>query len=358
MDELLSIGDFAAECGLSPKMLRSYAAAGLLAPAAVDSSTGYRYYSTGQLHQARVIALLRRAEVPVEAIGRFFDDPDNDQLDRWEQQISEESTGRRQALAEARAALALGPTASPPRRSDASPSSKRGEEMSLTFTTGTATARGRRDTNEDAMVVNGAFCAIADGIGGLQNGEVASALALETINAAFAKDSTIAGLLRACAQANDALQRSTDGDATLGTTVTALAGTDDLGLVVVNVGDSRLYRLRGGRLELLTRDHTVTADMVREHELNAEDAESHPHRKVLSRAVGVGTTVEVDYSGVQRRPGDRFLLCTDGLYDSLSFDDLKAALAPDSSPQQSADQLVAQALAKDPEDNLTAVVID
>src|ERR1700691_6029342 len=108
MDELLSIGDFSDRCGLSAKMLRSYAAAGLLVPAAVDASSGYRYYSTGQLPQARIIALLRRAGIAVDEIAGFFDRPDMTQLDRWDRQIMSESTTRRQALALARSALRPG----------------------------------------------------------------------------------------------------------------------------------------------------------------------------------------------------------------------------------------------------------
>lgn len=83
----MSIGEFSAQCNLSAKMLRSYAAVGLLVPAAVDSSSGYRYYSTGQLPQARVIALLRRARIAVDHIAGFFNNPETVQLDRWDRQI-------------------------------------------------------------------------------------------------------------------------------------------------------------------------------------------------------------------------------------------------------------------------------
>jgi PPM family protein phosphatase len=115
VDELLSIGEFAARCGLSAKMLRTYAAAGLLVPAAVDGLSGYRYYSTGQLHQAQIIALLRRAGIAVDQIGVFLRNPDESQLDRWECEIVRQSSVRHKALAETRAALAWG-RALPPAR--------------------------------------------------------------------------------------------------------------------------------------------------------------------------------------------------------------------------------------------------
>ena len=88
MEELLSIGDFSAQCGLSSKMLRSYAAAGLLVPAAVDSSSGYRYYSIEQLHQAQIISLLRQAGIAVDSIAQFLQDPNASQLDRWDFEIA------------------------------------------------------------------------------------------------------------------------------------------------------------------------------------------------------------------------------------------------------------------------------
>jgi DNA-binding transcriptional MerR regulator len=180
VDELLSIGDFSARCGLSAKMLRSYAAARLLIPAAVDGSSGYRYYSTGQLHRARVIALLRRAGIAIDDIAEFFDAPDPDTLDRWDRQIVSESKARRQALVEARAALTLG-QAPPPAHREAS---RKGSAVTHTFVSGAATHRGGRDTNQDAVLVGDGLFAVADGVGGLQHGDVASQLALDTLDAA------------------------------------------------------------------------------------------------------------------------------------------------------------------------------
>ena len=336
-------------------MLRSYAAAGLLVPAAVDGSSGYRYYSTGQLHQARIVALLRRAGFAIDDIAGFFDDPNAVQLDRWDRQIKSESTARRQALAQARAGLAMD-QASPPAQPE---TLRKGFEVTHTFVTGTATHIGGRETNEDAVLVSEGLFAVADGIGGLQDGEVASRLALDTLDAAFADDRTVSGLLDACQEANRAVWGQADGrDNIMGTTLAAFAMTSDAAEIVLHAGDSRLYRLRHGRLEQLTHDHTVIADLIRAGELSEADAWTHPHRFVLTRAIGVFPHVDVDHAGVSCEPGDRLLLCSDGLFKALAPDELKSALASEDEPQRSADQLVTEAVERATEDNVTAMIID
>jgi protein phosphatase len=355
VDELLSIGDFSIQCGLSPKMLRSYAAIGLLVPAAVDSSSGYRYYSADQLHQAQVIALLRRAGIAVDDIAKFFASPAPIQLDRWERQMAQESMARRQAFAEARAALALDQVHSASQTEE----SKTGSDVTHNYATGTATHIGGRETNQDAVILEENLFAIADGLGGLRDGEIASRLALDTLNTAFAADRSVAGLLGACRESNEAVWRQSNGhEAAIGTTLTALAITTDVAKVVVNVGDSRLYRIRHGRLMQLTEDHTVTAESVRVGELSEEDAKSHPFRNVLTRAFGVGPDVDVDYAGVSCESGDRLLLCTDGLFRALTSEEIKAGLASEAGPQQSADNLVSSAVEQGAEDNVTVMVID
>ena len=124
MDELLSIGDFSSRCGLSAKMLRSYAAAGLLVPAAVDGSSGYRYYATTQLDRARIIGLLRRAGIPIDEIAEFFDNPDEAQLHRWDRQIVRESARRRNAYS-CRSSLATARREPPPALLPTPPSARR-----------------------------------------------------------------------------------------------------------------------------------------------------------------------------------------------------------------------------------------
>ena len=336
-------------------MLRSYAAAGLLVPAAVDDSSGYRYYSTGQLHQARIIALLRRAQISVDDIAKFFDNPEAVHLDRWDRQITSESTVRRQALARARAGMAMDQAPLPTQ--PVAP--RKGPEVTHTLVTGTATHIGGRDTNEDALLVSEGLFAVADGIGGLQDGEVASRLALDTLDATFAADQTVSGLLDACQEANRAVWGQANGrDNIMGTTLVALAMTSDAAGMVLHAGDSRMYRIRHGHLEQLTHDHTIIADMIRSGDLSEEDARTHPHRFVLTRAIGVFPRVDVDHAGVSCEPGDRLLLCSDGLFKSLALHELKAVLISEVEPQRSADQLVTNAVEHKAEDNVTAMIID
>jgi protein phosphatase len=337
VDELLSIGEFSARCGLSPKMLRSYAAVGLLVPTVVDARSGYRYYSTGQLHQARIIGLLRRAGIAVDDIKSFFADPDLSRLERWDREIVQTSAARRQALAEARAALAS-------------------EQSVSAFVATTATHQGGREINQDAALVGDGLFAVADGLGGLAAGEVAGRLALDTLAVAFAKDRSVAGLLRACHEANQAVwQRANCDEAAMGTTLVALAMTTDAAAVAVHAGDSRLYRFRDGRLDQLTRDHTVVAELTRAGEITEAEAETHPHRHLLTRAIGTGPEVEIDYAGVTCKPGDRLLLCTDGLFKALCAADIKAILPK---TDGAADELVATAVERRAEDNVTAMVIN
>lgn len=355
MGDLLSIGDFASRCGLSAKMLRSYAAAGLLVPAAIDAWSGYRYYSTGQLHQARVIALLRRAGVGVDDIAHFFGNPDVAQLDRWDLEIVNSSASRRRALAAARSALALDRTAG----GRQSGNTGTGAPVKYDLVPGTATHQGGRDINQDAALAGDRLFAVADGIGAMDKGEVASQLAVETLTTAFAADRTASGLLKACREANQVVWRqATNENSAMGTTLAALAITSDTDAVVLHVGDSRLYRLRNTRLAKLTQDHTVVAELIRDGELGEQDARTHPHRNVLTRAVGAGPQVDADYAGVSCEPGDRLMLCTDGLFNALAPDELKDLLSAAADPQAAADTLVTAAVQRGADDNVTAMVVD
>ncbi len=374
MDELLGISDFSARCGLSVKMLRTYAARGVVVPAAVDASSGYRYYAAGQLHDARVVALLRQAGVPVRDIAAFIGRPEQEQLDRWARQLDREWAGRRRALDEARAALGMVPGAAPAvdeRSQERRGQQRKGGGMTCMLAAGAATHVGGRASNEDALVVSEHLYAVADGLGGLEMGDVASRLALDTLAAAVGNGSGTAELLAAGLEANDTVWRHGGKHAVaIGTTLTAFVPTEDGAAMVIHVGDSRLYRLRGNRLEQLTEDHTVTADLVRTGALRAEDVSSHPHRHVLTRALGVAPAVELDQVHVRLEAGDRFLLCTDGLYAAGLYADgdgllqpegpaaLRDALAASAEPQACADGLVAIAVGAGTTDNATAVVID
>jgi protein phosphatase len=181
VDELLAIGEFSARSGLSAKVLRSYAAAGLLVPAAVDPWTGYRYYAPGQLPEAGLILLLRQAGVPLSEIAAFLRDPGPGQLQRWERALDLEVASRRRALAEARGQLGLLAAAT------SNPAAQDGGKPMTMMAPGSATDRGEaRATNQDALLVSPPLFAVADGMGAPPGGEIASRLALDTLKVRFA----------------------------------------------------------------------------------------------------------------------------------------------------------------------------
>lgn len=325
-----SIGEFSERCGLSVKALRSYGGIGLLPPAAIDAVSGYRYYAADQLPRAVLIAAMRRAGVPLAEIAGFLRQPDPVRFEHWAEAIAAESGQRRRALTEARDLWNGGPI------------------MTETFTPGAATHVGGRDRNEDAVLAGDRMVAVADGIGGMPAGQRASRSALEALRAAFETDPTLHGLVAGVRAANSAV---VDG----GTTLTAVARTVDDGVVLAHVGDSRAYRWRRGQLSRLTEDHTVVAELVAAGDLAPAEAAGHEQRFVLTRAVGVGPHVQVDFGTVDLRPGDRLLLCTDGLHRALDEADIAGHLGDD--PQRSADALVAAALRAGTTDNVTAVVL-
>ncbi len=184
-----------------------------------------------------------------------------------------------------------------------------------------ATHAGRkRRHNEDAYVERPPLFAIADGMGGARAGEVASRLA-----AAALEDDGVAGgapeeqVVELIQEANRRVFARANEDASasgMGTTMT-VAIVDDGGVTIGHVGDSRAYRLRDGNLEQLTDDHSLVAELVRSGRLTPEEADAHPQRSVITRAVGTDPDVDVDAFTVAAEPGDVYLLCSDGLTDML-----------------------------------------
>ncbi|HEY8058697.1 MAG TPA: Stp1/IreP family PP2C-type Ser/Thr phosphatase, partial [Acidimicrobiales bacterium] len=216
-----------------------------------------------------------------------------------------------------------------------------------TFRAGSATDVGRvRSNNQDSLLVReGELFAVADGMGGHQGGEVASALALETLGKAHDDPST-STLVQAVRSANQAVfeKAGTSPDLKgMGTTLTALADVDTSEgkrLGIVNVGDSRLYRARGDHLEQLTEDHSLVASLVRQGRITAEEAESHPQRNILTRALGIDEAVAVDSWEVEPVPGDRFLICSDGLFNEVDEGRMIATLRRFDDPADAARELV------------------
>jgi PPM family protein phosphatase len=223
---------------------------------------------------------------------------------------------------------------------------------------GVATDIGKvREGNEDSYLVRSPLFAVADGMGGHRGGEVASHLALEVIEGLAASGKgTLADQVR---EANRRVfDRSlTDRKVTgMGTTLTAArvgSGTATL----AHVGDSRAYLLRAGAFRQLTEDHTLVARMIKTGEITSAEAEVHPHRNVLTRALGTEPDVTVDEQQVPLMDGDRLVLCSDGLTGMVTEEQMQAILEATDSPQQAADRLVKAANRAGGIDNITVVVL-
>ena len=196
--------------------------------------------------------------------------------------------------------------------------------------------------------------AVADGMGGHQGGEVASSLALETVTKAKGN------LEQRVREANAAVFTHAADDPGLtgmGTTLTVLLA-DGKVLRLAHVGDSRAYMFRGGEIQRLTKDHTVVERLVDEGKLTAQEAEIHPQRSILTRALGVDKALQVDQAAIEPKPGDRLLLCSDGLTGMIEEARIAEILASKKNPQEAADALVEAANEAGGQDNITAVVID
>lgn len=240
--------------------------------------------------------------------------------------------------------------------------------MTLRLRAGAATDVGRmRQVNQDAFLVepDQGLYAVADGMGGHRGGEVASQVAIEALRDAYRSGDDLAG---AIAEANLRVFDKGAADPNLhgmGTTVVAAAVLDDghdggAGgqVLVANVGDSRAYLFRDGELTQLTEDHSMVADLLREGRITEAEAEVHPQRNIVTRVLGVYEEVEVDLWPVDAVAGDRLLLCSDGLVNEVTADQIGAVLRRLADPQDAAAELVRRANEGGGRDNITVVVLD
>ena len=224
------------------------------------------------------------------------------------------------------------------------------------------TGRKRRQ-NEDAYVCEPPLFAIADGMGGAQAGEVASGLAAAAFEegaAAIHGEDGVATLVRA---ANARIFERAVHDPTvagMGTTATVAVVDESAGTVTLaHVGDSRAYRYRGGALEQLTTDHSLVGELVRSGRLTEDEAAVHPHRSVITRALGTDADVEVDTLTVEVVPGDLVLLCSDGLSANVRDDEIaRVREATGAAPREAGEALIAAANAAGGEDNVTVVLFE
>ncbi len=351
----LSIGEFAAACGLTPKALRLYDELGLLPPVRVDAFTGYRHYDTSQLDRARLIAWLRGIGMPLTRIRLVCDLPATaaaQEIGTYWRQVEADVSARRETVAFLLDRL-----------------SGKDDDMSVSHPPvrlehATALDRGLvRARNQDTVHADGVLFAVADGFGLPEEaGEQGSSAADAALRALRRTVSAVppARLTTTLTTAFHTAWMAVSEFATVtsspraGTTLTALlwAGAD---LAIAHIGDSRAYLLRDGELSRMTQDHTYVQSLVDEGRLTPEEADTHPDRTKLLRALHDGEDAEPDLHLRRARPGDRYLLCTDGLHAVVPG--LRAALT-ESRPQEVVERLVAEAHAAGAPDNLACVVVD
>ena len=239
---------------------------------------------------------------------------------------------------------------------------------------GSATDVGRvRDVNEDALLADAPVFVVADGMGGHEGGDVASAFVVEEFRALAGQDydaatgaETVAATLRACQQriadyGAQQVGRERGRKWYAGTTaVVALLVHDDEGprWLLANLGDSRVYRYGRDGLEQVSTAHRVVQELVDAGRITPEDAAIHPERHVITRALGGPDHKEADYFAVPLDSAARLLLCTDGVTGMIDDAEIETILRETEDPGEAADRMVAAAVAAGGEDNATAVVVD
>jgi protein phosphatase len=220
------------------------------------------------------------------------------------------------------------------------------------------TGRQRR-ANEDAYYVRAPVFVVADGMGGAQAGEVASRLAAETFDSDLGSGPPETALREAFGVANRKIHDHASRDesvAGMGTTLTAaIVDAEHDEVAIGHVGDSRAYRLRDGKLERLTQDHSLVEELRRKGQLTEQQAEEHPQRSIITRALGPEASVEPDIATVAARPGDVFLICSDGLTTMLGEEKIAALLGSGEELTAAVRALIDGANKAGGRDNITAV---
>lgn len=223
-----------------------------------------------------------------------------------------------------------------------------------------------RENNEDSLLLVSPYLfAIADGMGGYNAGEIASNLALDKLKAGAEalRDKIGTGLEKALRQTMQEINRAVyekarqDKDCEgMGTTLTGICFSGNGTGYVFNVGDSRLYLQRDGKLKQITRDHSVVEEMVERGEITPEEAFDHPRKNMLTRGIGIDAVVEGDVFAVDILYGDRFLLCSDGLSDMLRDAEMEEILRREDT-EAAADALLQGALDRGGKDNISLILI-
>ncbi|MEP7764745.1 protein phosphatase 2C domain-containing protein [Sanguibacter sp. 25GB23B1] len=229
---------------------------------------------------------------------------------------------------------------------------------------GAATDRGSvRRLNEDSLLATPPFFLVADGMGGHDAGDVASSIVVDAfvpyVKQASVSEVDVRSAVRGARRAIVEFFEPTgmSGGSTLTGVAVSTVG-DTPALVVVNIGDSRTYRLSAGHLEQLSKDHSTVQELVDAGSIAPEDARTHPSRNVITRAISPTADSEPDIWSVPARAGDRFLACSDGLTGEIPDEHILEILLRHEDPQAAASALVAAALAEEGRDNITVVVVD
>jgi PPM family protein phosphatase len=351
--ELMTIGAFARAARLSPKALRRYDELGLLPPVAVDGTTGYRFYDPAQLDRARLIAWLRRLDMPLARIQSVVElDPvaAAEAVTAYWAEVVADTAGRGRLAAFLVDYL-----------------TGRGSAMTGTGITvgiryaGHADIGKVRTSNEDTAYAGSRLLAVADGVSG-EAGARASAAAVAAFQPLEARAVGAGELVEALGAAVGVAQRAlrdiaastVDGEAV--TTFTAMLWSGArFGLV--HIGDTRAYRLRDGVLRQLTHDHTWVQSLVDDGRMSLSEAAVHPQRALLARAFTGTGAGEPDISVHDAEAGDRYLLCSDGLTHTVSTESITEVLAG-RSPDEAVTRLVERANEAGAPDNIACVVAD
>ncbi len=226
---------------------------------------------------------------------------------------------------------------------------------------GSRTDVGRvREHNEDNLLVKPPLFVVCDGMGGHEAGEVASEIAIDVIARHAPTKLDADALGQAVEEANLAIfqaVRAGQGKEGMGTTCTAcmIQGTK---LIIAQSGDSRAYLMHASRLQQLTRDHSLVQDLIESGEITPSEARTHPWRSYITRALGIDPAMRPDLYELKVSPGDRLLICSDGLYSMVEDAEIERILATHENPQLAADALVEAANERGGHDNITVIVVD
>jgi protein phosphatase len=398
---VLTIGEFARAARLSPKALRLYDELGLLIPARVDPASGYRLYEPGQLERARLVAWLRRLGMPLARIRVVCDLPPA-------QAAAEVAGFWAQAEADLASRRELAAFLTSYLSAKESVMTTPGATLAIRYAAASDIGRSR-PVNQDSAYASGRLLAVADGMG--HAGDRASAAAIDALRSLEAMDpfdalepgmapgpagysrpaagpgltgdparavpappaaagpapaqaagpaDLLSALAQAVAQAEAAVQDITAADPAQrgsGTTLTAMLWSGSR-LALVHVGDTRAYLLRGGELFQITHDHTVVQSLIDQGRLTPEEALSHPERALLLRALDGTQAAVPDLSLHDVRPGDRYLLCSDGLTTVVPASGIHQVLRHAAEPATAVQELISLANSGGGPDNIACVVAD